>query len=49
MRLRIFALAATMTICTCTPLKAETFRDARGWHRGGQAVIFIPADNQYRL
>lgn len=49
MKLRIFALAAIITICTGTPLKAETFRDSRGWHRGGQAVIVIPAHNQYRL
>lgn len=49
MRLRIFALAAMMTICTGTPLKAETFSISKGWHRGGQAVIVIPAHKQYRL
>ena len=49
MRLRIFALAAMMTICTCTPLKAETFGDTRGWNRSGQAMIVIPAHKQYRL
>jgi hypothetical protein len=50
MKLRIFALvAAMMTICTCTPLKAETFGDARGWHRRGQAVIVIPVHKQHRL
>lgn len=49
MKLRIFALVAMMTICTGTPLKAETYRDSRGWHRGGQAVIVIPTHNKYRL
>lgn len=43
MRLRIFALAVMMTICTGTPLKAKTFGDARGWNRNGQAVIAIPS------
>lgn len=50
MNLRIFALvAAIVTICTCTPVKAETFRDSKGWHRGGQGVIVMPAQKQYRL
>ena len=50
MNLRIFALvAAIVTICTCTPVKAGTFRDSKGWHRGGQGVIVMPAHNQYRL
>lgn len=48
MKLRIFAFAAMMTVCTATPLKAETFEDGRGWHRSGQAVIVIPFHKQYR-
>lgn len=48
MKLKILALTALVTICTGTQVKAESIVDFRGWDRGGNAIIIIPADGRYQ-
>lgn len=47
MKLKILALTALVTICTGTEVKADSV-DSRGWDRGGNAIIIIPAHGRYQ-